>query len=75
MMRGGLSIQEGKYADAETALNRALNLEPESAGIHYEIAKLHQLRGETPSYKSALFKVLDLNPSSSVRPIGVSGCA
>ncbi len=62
MMRGSLSIQEGKYADAETVLDRALNLEPESAGIHYEIAKLHQLRGETPSYKSALFKVLDLNP-------------
>jgi tetratricopeptide (TPR) repeat protein len=62
MMRGALSIQEAKFAEAETVLNRALNLEPESAGIHYELAKLHQLRGETPSYKSGLFKVLDLNP-------------
>jgi tetratricopeptide (TPR) repeat protein len=62
MMRGGLSVQEGKYADAEADLNRALNLQPESAGIHYEIAKLHQLRDETPSYKSALYKALDLNP-------------
>lgn len=62
-MRGALFMQEGKYADAETDLDRALNLEPESAGTHYELAKLHQVRGETLSYKSALYKVLDLNPN------------
>jgi tetratricopeptide (TPR) repeat protein len=63
MMRGGLYIQEGKYADAEMELNRALSLEPESAGINYQLAKLDQVRGEMARYKSALFKVLDLDAS------------
>ena len=62
LQRGELSLAAGKYEPAEADLNKVLHLKPDAAEVHYILAKLHQARGATLSYRQELSKALQLNP-------------
>jgi tetratricopeptide (TPR) repeat protein len=62
LQRGEMSLAAGKYEPAEVDLNKVLHLKPDAAEVHYVLAKLHQARGTTLSYRQELSRALQLNP-------------
>jgi tetratricopeptide (TPR) repeat protein len=62
LQRGEMYLAAGKYEQAEADLNQVLHLKPDDAEVHYVLAKLHQARGTTLSYRQELSKALQLNP-------------
>lgn len=62
LQRGEMLIASGKYDRAETDLNQVLHLRPDSADVHYLIAKLHQARGAMLMYRQELAAALKLHP-------------
>lgn len=61
LQRGELSMESGDYTQAETDLNKVLKLKPDSAEVHYVIARLNKSRGNTLIYREELLKALKLN--------------
>ena len=59
--RGEMYVAAGTYGRAETDLNEVIRLNPDSAQAHYVMAKFHQARGETLTYRQELMKALQLN--------------
>ena len=57
-----LSIGSHKYDDAERDLNSVLQLEPDSAPMHYLLGKVHQARGQALSYRQELSRAVELDP-------------
>jgi tetratricopeptide (TPR) repeat protein len=62
LQRGEMFLAAGKYEQAEADLNKVLHLKPDAAEVHYVLAKLHQARGTTLSYRQELSRALQLNP-------------
>ena len=73
LQRGEILLEKARFEEAEADLNRVLKLKPNAAAVHYQIARLHQLRGETGRYKESLFKALDLDPSQMVVRLELAG--
>ena len=63
LQRGEMFIVSAKYDRAEMDLNQVLHLRPDSAEVHYILAKLHQARGESHIYREKLLKALQLDPT------------
>ena len=63
LQRGEMFIVSAKYDRAEMDLNQVLHLHPDSAEVHYILAKLHQARGESRIYREKLQKALQLDPT------------
>lgn len=63
LQRGQILTAEGKYADAESDLNTALQQNPDSPAGQYAMAKLHQARGMALRYRQGLTRTLELNPN------------
>jgi tetratricopeptide (TPR) repeat protein len=61
LQRGEMFLGDGKYIQAEADLNEVMHWQPNSAEAHYILAKLHQARGEGPSYRKELTESLQLN--------------
>jgi putative PEP-CTERM system TPR-repeat lipoprotein len=56
------------FGKAEADLNSVLRFQPNSYEAHYRLAKLHQARGATRTYRQELSETLRLNPGlESVR--------
>lgn len=62
LQRAELTVAEGKYLDAEMDLNQVLHLKPDSAELHYALARLQALRGSPLKQREELFEALRLNP-------------
>jgi tetratricopeptide (TPR) repeat protein len=62
LQRGEMFLEAGKYERAEVDLNRVLQLEPNSAEVHYVLAKMYRARGAGPGSRDQLAKALALNP-------------
>ena len=62
LQRGELSLDAGKYEEAEADLNKVLHLKPDSPEVHYVLAKLHQMRGASQRQRQELGEALRLDP-------------
>jgi tetratricopeptide (TPR) repeat protein len=62
LQRGELYIATERFMQAQADLNKVLDLRPESAVLHYVLAKLEQGRGSDPGYRQELTETLRLNP-------------
>jgi tetratricopeptide (TPR) repeat protein len=62
LQRGELYVGTDRLIQAEADLNKVLNLRPESAVLHYVMAKLEQARGSDPGFRQELAEALRLNP-------------
>jgi tetratricopeptide (TPR) repeat protein len=62
LQRAEMARNEGKYSEAEADLNLVLRLQPDSGEMHYIMARLHQARGASLSYRQQLSEALRLNP-------------
>jgi tetratricopeptide (TPR) repeat protein len=63
IQRGEIYVALGQYEKAEVDLNQVLTLHPDSAALHYVLAKLNRARGASRIYRQELSKVLQLNPT------------
>jgi tetratricopeptide (TPR) repeat protein len=61
LQRGELFAGSGDYLLAEADLSQVLKMQPNSAEVHYVVAKLNQARGKTQTYRQELSKALELN--------------
>ena len=59
---GHLLIRQGRYEAAETALNRALSRDPESADAHNSLAVVHEHLGRPREAERAYRRALQLEP-------------
>jgi len=62
LQRGELSLDSGKFDEAEADLNKVVRLKPDSPEVHYVLAKLHQARGASLSQRQELGEALRLDP-------------
>ena len=62
LQRAQLSVVSHKYEDAERDLNKVLQIQPNSAPVHYFLAKVHQARRQDLSYRQDLSKAVELDP-------------
>ena len=62
LQRGEMYVATERYIQAQADLNKVLDLRPESAVLHYVMAKLEQGRGSDPGYRQELAEALRLNP-------------
>jgi tetratricopeptide (TPR) repeat protein len=62
LQRGELALAARNFNQAEIDLNRVVQLQPTSAGVHYILAKLYLARKADLRYRQELAKVLELNP-------------
>jgi tetratricopeptide (TPR) repeat protein len=62
LQRAEILVADGKYDLAETDVNRVLQLSPNSAEVHYVVARLHLARGQQLRYRADLVKALQINP-------------
>jgi len=69
LQRGETSIEAAKYAQAEIDLNEVLRQTPSSPEVHFLLAKLHQAKGDTLTYRQELSQALQLN--RNLQPIRV----
>jgi tetratricopeptide (TPR) repeat protein len=60
--RGEFYLQAGRYAEAEADFHRVLELKPNSAEVHYLLAKFNQARGAVHIYRQEMAEALRLNP-------------
>lgn len=63
LQRGETFIASKRFDLAERDLNQVIHLNPDSAQAHYVMAKFHQARGESLTYREELQKALQLSPS------------
>ena len=63
LQRGEMLVAAGKYDQAEVDLNRVVALQPDSASVHYVLARLHLARGTSRIYRQELLKALQLDPT------------
>jgi tetratricopeptide (TPR) repeat protein len=61
--RGEFYLQAGKYDQAEADFNRVRQLKPNSAEVHYLLAKFNQARGNMLTYRQEMDEALRLNRS------------
>lgn len=61
LSRGELFIDQGRYTEAATDLNKVRELLPNSPAVHYAIAKLDQKRGDRLTYRQELSETLRLD--------------
>ncbi|HVP66707.1 MAG TPA: response regulator [Anaeromyxobacteraceae bacterium] len=64
LQRGREMLQAGKVADAVSALEEALAIDPFSAEAHYQLAKALRLRGEHFRAMTAFERSVELRPKS-----------
>jgi tetratricopeptide (TPR) repeat protein len=62
LQQGELFLATGKYEQAETNLNKVLQLQPTSATAHYVKAQLNRVRGQALTYRQELSEALRLDP-------------
>lgn len=62
VQRSQLWAAAGKYEDAEKDLNAMLRLQPDSARVHYFVAKLDQALRKDRSVRQELSKAVQLDP-------------
>ena len=62
LQRAELEMSQRKYQDAENDLNRVLHFKPDSAEVHYGLAKLDELVGKPDRERQELYESLRLNP-------------
>jgi tetratricopeptide (TPR) repeat protein len=62
LQRGELYVATDRFQQAQTDLNQVLDLRPESAVLHYIMAKLEEGRGSDAGYRKELADALRLNP-------------
>jgi tetratricopeptide (TPR) repeat protein len=62
LQRGELYVSTDRFQQAQTDLSQVLDLRPESAILHYVMAKLEQARGSDAAYRKELAEALRLNP-------------
>lgn len=62
LQRGEIYLSTGRYAQAQADLNQVLGYRPESAQVHYVLAKLNQARGGDAGYRQELTEALRLDP-------------
>ena len=62
LQRAEILVSDGKYDLAEIDVNRVLQLSPNSAEVHYVVARLHLARGQQLRYRADLVKALQINP-------------
>jgi tetratricopeptide (TPR) repeat protein len=63
LQRGEMLVDAAKLDRAEVDLSQVLGLQPDSAEVHYAIAKLRQARGESRIFRQEIAKALQLNPT------------
>lgn len=63
LQRAELLMAAGKYDQAEVDLNAVLHLKPDSAELHYILAKLHHARGSILVERQELAETVRLNPN------------
>lgn len=61
LQRGEMRLAVGKYDQAETDFNNVVRLKPDSAELHYLLARLHRARGSALRYRQELSEALRLN--------------
>ncbi len=61
--RSELSIDAGKYQDAQNDLNLVLRYRPDTAGTHVFLARLQQAQGRALNQRQELAEALRLDPS------------
>jgi tetratricopeptide (TPR) repeat protein len=62
LQRGEISLGAGKYGLAEADFNQVLRLQPDSAEVHYSLARLRLAQGATLRYRQELAEALRINP-------------
>lgn len=63
LQRAELLMAAGKYDQAEVDLNAVLHFKPDSAELHYILAKLQHARGSTLVERQELAETVRLNPN------------
>jgi tetratricopeptide (TPR) repeat protein len=58
---GAIYLQQKDYKHAQTALERAVQLDPEQADAHYQLGRLYQAQGNSPAAEEELAKVRELH--------------
>jgi cellulose synthase operon protein C len=61
LQRGEIYLGDRQFAQATADFNEVLRLRPNSPGIHYAVAKLHQALGDRLQYRQELGEALRLN--------------
>ena len=61
LQRSRVYIDAGKYTEAQNDLNKVLHFEPYSAKAHYYLAKVHQAKGTSLSYRQELGEAVRLD--------------
>jgi len=62
LQRSELSMDAGRYQDAQNDINLVLHFVPEAAEPHAVLARLYEIRGETLNQRQELSEALRLNP-------------
>jgi tetratricopeptide (TPR) repeat protein len=62
LQRGALYARTGRIPQAETDLNAARQLEPESAEVHYNLATVRRARGEALAARQELTEAVKFRP-------------
>jgi tetratricopeptide (TPR) repeat protein len=65
--RGRALYLEGRYNDALTELELALRYDPESPELHYNVARLHELRGDIDAAIAAYARYRDRIPAADAQ--------
>jgi tetratricopeptide (TPR) repeat protein len=64
LLQGGeISLDAGKYDQAEADFGQVLHSKPDSPEVHYALGKLYLARGATSRYRDELSNALRINPS------------
>lgn len=59
---GAALLDKAMLDEAESALNRAVSLNPESQSAYYHIAQLQKMRGDEKAVRLAYEKTIELDP-------------
>jgi tetratricopeptide (TPR) repeat protein len=62
LLRGEMAIMAQNFNQAESDLNRVVQLQPTAPAVHYVLARLYKARKEDARYRQALAKALEINP-------------
>ncbi|MBU0719400.1 MAG: tetratricopeptide repeat protein [Planctomycetes bacterium] len=74
MARAGALMQEKRYAEAETELERALRYDPNHPEIHRMLARLHWQAGNVARAEDHAQRALDGNPDDAAAHYTVGRC-
>jgi tetratricopeptide (TPR) repeat protein len=58
---GEIYLGQKKYAEAESALNQAVKLDPTQPDAHYQLGRLYQVQGKKAEAEKELAKVRELH--------------